>query len=220
MRLGQLARQLDITPDKIVSFLGSRDIALDSSANARVDDAYVDLIIQHFAPGNETLREQIHQQTDTTSVEPAVTENSTVEPLPEVIKAPKVELPGLRVVGKIELPEKKKKEPEKSGEEASPAPEERPRTVSRNPRRQQPPRERSNPIALARQREEQEKRKREAEAREREKQRKAEFYQKRLKPQPPTKAARLHREEVVEMPPLEPEKPRSLWGRFLHWLND
>jgi hypothetical protein len=220
MRLGQLARQLDITPDKIVSFLGSRDIAIDSSANARVDDAYVDLIVQHFAPGNDTLREQIHQQTDTPPAEAALSEDSTAEPLPEVIKAPKIELPGLRVVGKIELPEKKKKEPEKPSEEAAPAPEDRPRPVSRNPRRQQPPRDRSNPVAMARQREEQEKRKREAEAREREKQRKAEYYQKRLKPQPPTKAARLNREEVVEMPPLEPEKPKGLWNRFLHWLND
>lgn len=221
MRLGQLARQLDIAPDKIVTFLGSRDIAIDSSANARIDDAYVDLVVQHFAPGNETLRQQIHQLPEAPASE-ATTE--TIAPsddsvVPEVIKAPKIELPGLRVVGKIELPEKKKKEPEKAQEDQVPSPENRPKPVSRNPRRQPPPRDRQNPIALAREREEREKRMRENEAREREKQRRAEYYQKRLKPQPPTKAAKLHQEDLVEMPAHEPEKPKGFWGKFMRWLN-
>jgi hypothetical protein len=221
MRLGQLARQLDISPDKIVTFLGSRDIAIDSSANARVDDQYVDLIVQHFAPGNETLRQQIHQEPEVSSnPEPVESVNPTEESLPEVIKAPKIELPGLRVVGKIELPEKKKKEAEKPSEEPAAPQESRPKPLSRNPRRESPPRNRHNPVALAREREEQEKRRREAEAREREKQRKAEYYQKRLKPQPPTKAVRLHREEMAEMPKVEREKPKTLWGRFMRWLND
>jgi len=225
MRLGQLARQLDISPDKIVAFLGSRDIAIDSGANARVDDAYVDIIIQHFAPGDEALRQQINQQPPPESfsaTEAGEPDSSTPESMPEVIKAPKVELPGLRVLGKIELPEKKKKETENPPEETLPPQESRsrPLPVSRNPRRQSPPRDRQNPIAQAREREEQEKKRREAEARERDKQRKAEYYQKRLKPQPPTKAARLHREEMVDMPTREREKPKTWWGRFLHWLND
>ena len=222
MRLGQLARQLDIAPDKIVTFLGSRDIAIDSSANARIDDSYVDLIIQHFAPGNEALRQQIQQLPEAPASE-ATTE--TIVPgddsiVPEVIKAPKIELPGLRVVGKIELPEKKKKEPEKAPEDQVPPTENRPKPVSRNPRRQSPTRDRQNPVALAREREEREKRMRENEKREQEKQRRAEHYQKRLKPQPPTKAARLHREELVETTPPKPERPKTLWGRFMRWLND
>jgi hypothetical protein len=221
MRLGQLARQLDISPDKIVTFLGSRDIAIDSSANARVDDQYVDLIVQHFAPGNDSLRQQIHQEPEVSFTrEQGESANPTEESLPEVIKAPKIELPGLRVVGKIELPEKKKKEDEKPQEEPAPAQESRPKPLSRNPRRESQPRNRHNPVALAREREEQEKRRREAEAREREKQRKAEYYQKRLKPQPPTKAARLHQEEMADMPKVEREKPKTLWGKFMRWLND
>lgn len=221
MRLGQLARQLDISPDKIVTFLGSRDIAIDSGANARIDDAYVDLIIQHFAPGNETLRQQVHQELELPPAsESSKSDSLASESLPEVIKAPKVELPGLRVLGKIELPEKKKKEPEKPQEEPLQPQENHSKPLSRNPRRESQPRNRQNPVALAREREEQEKRKREAEIREREKQRKAEYYQKRLKPQPPTKAARLHREEMEEMPALPREKPKTLWGRFLRWLND
>lgn len=217
MRLGQLARQLDISTDKIVTFLGTRDIPMDSSANARVDDTLVDLIVGHFAPGNETLRQQVHETPELP--EPAVTEGTdTPEPqaesLPELIKAPKVELPGLRVLGKIELPEKKKPEPPRE-----PEPEREARPIARNPRRNQPPRDRKNPVRLAREQEEHEKKLRLEEAKQKEKERKAAYYQKRLKPQAPTKAVRLIDEEYEEMPPLEPERPRSLWGRFMRWLN-
>lgn len=224
MRLGQLARQLSVSPDKIVSFLGSRDIAVDSHNNARIDDRYVDLVLQEFAPGNESLRQEVIQTQDSTEISDGQTQEgdaSTSEPsseLPELIKAPKVELPGLRVLGKIELPEKKKPEPPKAEEEA-PKENTRPAFVPRGPQRQQTRPDRKNPIALAREREENEKRRKLEEAREKEKQRKAAYYQKRLKPQPPTKAVRLIEEEVEEMAPI-PEAPKTIWGRFMRWLNN
>ncbi|MBL7848178.1 MAG: hypothetical protein JNL40_11960 [Cyclobacteriaceae bacterium] len=218
MRLGQLARQLSISPDKIITFLGSREILIDNNNNARIDDRYVDLILQEFAPGDDALRQQVIQAPEATegvenTLDSSSPEASNTE-TPELIKAPKVELPGLRVIGKIELPEKKKPEPKKELEKEirSPLP-------SRNPGKNSPPRDRKNPIALAREREEREKQRRLAEQREKEKQRKAEYYQKRLKPQAPTKPAKLVQEETVEMPPLEPEKPKTLWGRFMRWLN-
>lgn len=216
MRLGQLARQLDITTDKIVNFLSARDIAIDNSANARIDDTWVDLIVSHFAPDNETLRRQLHEQVEPMETEPGAPETTEpqAEVIPDLIRAPKVELPGLRVVGKIELPEKKKPEPPKETGNS-----EEPRPVMRNPRRNQPARERKNPIAQAREREEEEKKMRREEERQREKERKAAYYQKRLKPQAPTKAVRLFRDEVEEMPAMEPERPRTLWGRFMRWLN-
>lgn len=226
MRLGQLARQLSISPDKIVSFLGSRNIAIDSHNNARIDDPYVDLVLQEFAPGNELLRQEVIQNPDAQEVSespPAMETSLESDPTqsPELIKAPKIELPGLRVVGKIELPEKKKPEPtnEPTNKEQDARPEPRQPFVSRNPRRSPPSREK-NPVALAREREEKEKQRKLREEREQEKQRKAAYYKKRLKPQPPTKAARLVREEEFEeMAPLPAERPRTLWGRFLRWLN-
>lgn len=224
MRLGQLARQLSISPDKIVSFLGSRDIAVDSHNNARIDDLYVDLVLREFAPGNESLRQQVIQTSDADSVEITSPDTGAAPPeqsseLPELIKAPKVELPGLRVLGKIELPEKKKPEPPQEPLEELPK-ESKPAYVARNPRRSQPPRDRKNPIAQAREREEQEKKRKQEEERAREKERKAAYYQKRLKPQPPTKAVRLVQEEVEEMPPLPAERPKTVWGRFMRWLNN
>lgn len=220
MRLGQLARQLDVTTEKIVNFLAARDIAVDNSNNARIDDGFVELVIQHFAPGIDRLKEQIAFVPDAPVIsapEPksAEAEEETTEIIPEVIKAPKIELPGLRVLGKIELPEKKKPEPKQEAEpekESTPAP-------LRRPQKNYPVRERKNPITLAREKEEEEKKRKLSELREQEKQRKKEFYEKRLKPQAPTKAARIVNEEYEEMAPLEPERPKTVWGRFMRWLN-
>jgi len=223
MRLGQLARQLSISTDKIVSFLGSRDIAVDSHNNARIDPAYVDLVLLEFAPGNDTLRQEVIQTQDTPETESAEGNPTTTEAtpiIPDLIKAPKVELPGLRVLGKIELPEKKKPDVPKEEDKEAPKESQRPAFVSRSPRRNAPPRDRKNPVALAREQEESEKRRKLDEAREEEKQRKAAYYQKRLKPQPPTKSVRLFREETEEMPKLPAERPKTFWGRFMRWLND
>lgn len=220
MRLGQLARQLGVTTDKIVNFLATRDLTVENTNNARIDDGVADLVVQHFAPGNDAQKEQIAIVPDATissDAEPksAAEEEVGAEPLPDVIKAPKIELPGLRVLGKIELPEKKKAEPLQEAEpvkESTPVP---PRRAQKN----YPVRERKNPITLAREREEQEKKRKLAELREKEKQRKKEFYEKRLKPQAPTKAIRIVNEEYEEMAPLEAERPKTVWGRFMRWLN-
>ncbi len=227
MRLGQLARQLSISPEKIVIFLGSREIAIDNHNNARIDDQYVELVLSEFAPGNESLRQQVAhtpdapESSDQASDEPAETATAEAPAEPtELIKAPKIELPGLRVVGKIELPEKKKPEPPREPDKEA-ARTSDPRTSTfRGPQLNQPPQDKKNPVALARELEEREKRRKHEEERSLEKQRKTEYYQKRLKPQPPTKPARILREDVEEMPPVQPERPKTLWGRFMRWLNN
>ncbi len=238
MRLGQLARQLAINPDELVNYLANREIALESHPNTRLEDKHVELILQHFAPGNDELRQQVQEQLPDSAepLEAAPTEDAAP---PELIKAPKVELPGLRVVGKIELPEKKKPEPKPDDSTrleaadgtaegpGSAPPEQRAERKERRPstpsqgytRRNQPPRDRKNPITLQREQEERERKRKLEEARERDKERRAQYYQKRLKPQVPTKAVRLVDEEVEEMPALEPERPKTLWGRFKRWLN-
>jgi len=220
MRLGQLARQLSISPDKIISYLGSRDIAIDNNNNARIDNALVDLILAEFAPGDEQVRQEIIQ----TNIEevgeaPPVPGPSTESAeIPELIKAPKIELQGLRVVGKIELPEKKKPEPKPETAEQQPEPR-KDRRSEHHQRRNQSPRERNNPVALAREHEEREKQRQLEEERAREKERKAAYYQKRLKPQAPTKPARLVQEQLDDSLPEPVERPKTLWGRFMRWLN-
>ena len=230
MRLGQLARKLSIKPEDIVSFLASQGTIMENGNNTRVEDAKVEIILQRFAPNNQQLQQEIVQLTDQQEVESILSADDAEAPpfdispspeLPEVIKAPKIELPGLRVLGKIELPEKKK--PVLPAEtETEPAPSQPPLVNKYPPRREQrktPSRDRKNPIALARDHEESERKEKLQLQREKEKVRRTEFYMKRLKPQAPTKAARILREETVEMPPLEDERPKTWWGRFMRWLN-
>lgn len=141
------------------------------------------------------------------SVESAVSEPE-LEELPDVIRAPKIELTGLKVIGKIELPEKKKPEPPQRPERES--------HREATERRQQ--RNRLNPVSLKRQQEELElQRKREAE-REEEKKRKTERYHNRVRQQS-MKPTRQLRKGVQEMENLPPEPPKTWWGRFLRWLT-
>ncbi len=224
MRLGQLARQLDVKTDDIVAFLASRNIVIEPGNNTKVEDEHLALVMHQFGAQPQTITPAAHPpETEQKPVnpEPAAADPTVAETeeLPELIKAPKVELPGLKVLGKIELPEKKKKEEEAPGINAEkPLPAETPR---RPGRREERPREKSwkNPLAVQREREEREKERIREEQRAREKQRKTEHYMKRLKPQAPTKAVKLNREEVEEMPQIKYEAPRSLWGKMMAWLN-
>lgn len=224
MRLGQLARRLAIKTDEIVRHLASRQIIIESGNNTRLAEAHVELILQEFAPANEVLQNEISLEADrpeplvtNTETDPPLSEQSASEPseVLETIKAPKVELAGLKVLGKIDLPEKKKPEQLEATEATqatSPPPR---RTFKSNSQ----PRAWKNPISIEREREERLKREKLDAQREEEKDRRKEFYMKRLKPQGPTKRARMVEEEMVEMSPLEPEAPKTWFGRFIKWLN-
>src|ERR1700710_1499412 len=126
MRLAQLARKIDLRPSDVVEFLASHRIHIVDASNTRLEDDQVLLIMNKFAPhliqeipSIETLQQEedtIEPHSDeliaseTTSVPviaPKVQEALSTE-LPEeeseVIKAPKIALSGLKVLGKIELP--------------------------------------------------------------------------------------------------------------------
>lgn len=224
MRLGQLARRLAIKTDEIVRHLASRQITIESGNNTRLDEAHVELILQEFAPANEVLQNEINVEPDrpepmVTNTEPdaPLLEQSVSEPseILETIKAPKVELAGLKVLGKIDLPEKKKPE-QPEATEATQAPSPPPRRPYKS---NSQPRAWKNPISIEREREERLKREKLNAQREEEKDRRKEFYLKRIKPQGPTKRARMVDEEMIEMSPLEPEAPKTWFGRFIRWLN-
>ncbi len=242
MRLGQLARKLNLRTDEIVALLASKGITIESGNNTKLQDEHAQLVTQHFSPGTtlteEEMSERPEQRPDPArsdqkeeqsevKAEAVPTDVTEEGALTEVIRAPKVELAGLRVLGKIELPEKKKKETENTENpsaepegQQSAAPENSPR---RSPRRweERPRKEQSrkNPVALQREREQEEaRRKREAQL-EQQKERKKEYYLSRVKTGAPTKPARIHKEEVEEMAPLPEERPKTIWGRFMKWLN-
>lgn len=141
--------------------------------------------------------------------------------VPEVIKAPKVALSGLKVLGKIDLPEPRKKEqetpvvnPESPVKEEQPGRSFQPRKQSRDQRSYK------NPVALQREREMKEELQKRKEKAEQEKQRRTQNYLKKVKMSPPTKAIRLIDEPLEQMTKEElKEEPKSWFGKFIKWLG-
>ena len=236
MRLAQLARKLAVRPAEIADFLEGNNINVENGSNFRLDDQMVALVMAQFGQVPEPVNatepdvEPVIQVTDiqVQSSDADVAEPVAVETEPaeaeeglEVIKAPKVELPGLRVLGKIDLPEPKPKTPEPDNENTQAS-----GTVparSQAPRRQRTDTSRGtrkNPVTLRREREAREaERKRHAEE-ELEKERRRQKYLSKVRINVPTKAAKLFDEEVEELAPEEAvAPPTGIWGTFLNWLH-
>ena len=240
MRLGQLARKLALRPADIADFLAQNNIQIAENTNARLEKEQVALIMKRFVPGwVETPVEEVEEEEITlnepvseSSVpvqEPSPEAIEAVEPessLPEtdeVIRAPKVELSGLKVIGKIELPEPKKKEETSKAEgepTESPKSERREgrRSFDTNQRRQQRPQK--NPILLQREKEAKEAQKKLEEKQALEKEKRTQKYLRNYKPSAPTKAAKLVKEDVVQMTAKELEEPpKTIFGKILRWLT-
>ncbi len=241
MRLGQLARKLALRPGQIVDFLSKNNITIESGSNTRIEDEHVALVMRNFAPelSEEKIVETISQNEEPSYApsEPEAGQPSSAEEISpeipsaqvefneekiELIKAPKIELSGLRVLGKIELPEVKKKEvlpPAESIDEVPP-----PNLEKRKPYPQRKERTSSasykNPIALKREREAREAEEKRKASTEVEKEKRALHYRKKIKPAPPTKRVRLIDEPMEEFSAAQLEEPPKTWfGKFLRWLN-
>jgi hypothetical protein len=253
MRLGQLARKLALRPADIVGFLAENNIRIADGANARLENDQVSLIMKRFVPGwtetpeSETEPEEgviftesnseresfpeLETEEESQVAADAVPERIQTDDTVEVIRAPKVELSGLKVVGKIELPEQKKKEdqPNEESRESEGAKVEdgkedkRDRRENRtqfdgNRRRHQRPEK--NPIALQRERQEKEAQKQREEQIARDKEKRTQKYLQNYKPAPTTKAARLVKEDTMEMTAQELiEPPKTIFGKIMRWLT-
>jgi hypothetical protein len=233
MRLGQLARKLDLRPAEIIEFLAAKNIHQEDDVNAKLADDYVALVFQQFAP--EKNVEKISDGTapvgipaELTSdeqvfdgnIETASIEETEVTEKSEVIKAPKVELSGLKVLGKIELPETKKKQADSPQENSE---LERPKEFSRERRSsdyKRTQRQTKNPIALQREKEalaEQNKKEKELEHK---KEKRTQNYLKKVKAHQPTKAAKIINEDAEEMTAADLAEPPKTWmGKFIRWLT-
>jgi hypothetical protein len=260
MRLGQLARKLALRPSQIVDYLAGQQIFPDEGSNARLTDEMTEHIVLHFAPQRlneimtveettpellpalepvqvEPIPNKIEEVAEVeTAPSPAieVAEDKPLEDKPEVIKAPKVELSGLKVLGKIELPAPKKKtapvtetQEGTAGEETEKIPVVEKKSHRSEPRAQTQQRRDNfaqrparNPIALQREqkaREEQENRKTK---RENEKEKRTQYYLQRVKTGQPTKAAKIVSEPLESFHSKEMKPAPKTWlGKFLRWLN-
>lgn len=134
MRLGQLSRKVEIKPSEILSYLKNEfDVELGSHLNTKVDDTLAEKVIENFStqkklvsstPIKEVVTEiplepkPSKQKKDKPEIqnEPETEidikeEILSIEEMDEdirlnaaVIKAPKIDLPGPTVIGKIDLP--------------------------------------------------------------------------------------------------------------------
>lgn len=245
MRLGQLARKLSLRPSQLVDFLAERNIPSEEGSNTRITDEHTHLIVEHFAP--ESLEEIMKPAIDEVSQPESkltVGESVEVEPLelteqivelpvvdeekpvdeqsePEVIRVQKIELSGLKVLGKIDLPEPKKKEPKPEGEasgEQQQKTEKRTSSKSKHPRRERDQRTWRNPLEVQREREARElEEKRKVEV-EREKEKRKHHYQNKVKQVKQPKRTKPSKEvtpvkKAVDTRPI----PKTWIGKFLRW---
>jgi hypothetical protein len=225
MRIGQLARHLNISPGELRDFIHNQGFTFDPDTNARLDENEIKAVLNHFAPGKaDTLETLIAGQQDQEQI-PGPEESheqsaadSSEAPI-ETIRAPKVELQGLRVVGKIELPEPKKKQPDSSDPLPESA-EHKPEVFRR--RDPKPNRPWINPLEKKRLREarEAEEEKRRNLARQKEL-RTAAYLSRQIKIKN-TGTAKIKIEKPAAMPEQRVKKPRpeSFLGRVWHWLTN
>lgn len=234
MRLGQLSRKIGISTSEIIKFLTANNITINDDSNTKIEDEYANFVTKKYAP--HLLQSMVttiaDEKAEEVKIETLVEEVETDEPkeqveesveqlLPEVIKAPKIELSGLKVLGKIDLPEKRKMEEEVATDKEvfatgeSIKPERKPQ-----PRREFVDRPVRNPIAVQREREEREAIKKRKEQTQKEKEKKTYNYLSKVQVKAPIKKARHTKEEFEEVRVVVAKKePTTLWGRFMKWLN-
>ena len=243
MRLAQLARKLSLRPDQIIEFLAKQNIQIEDGSNTRLEDNHVELIVKKFAPAGFELTQELRvEEMNTETLPPLVVEAPEIEKpkmevvehteptqeteasqdKTEVIKAPKIELSGLKVLGKIDLPEPKKKElpatepPLVNEGNAESKPQKRiNQTRNRDPRTN--PRPAKNPIALQREREEREAQKKREESRALEKEKRSQHYFNKVKVVAPIKT--IKREQISEEIPEATPQPKTWLGKFFKWFT-
>ncbi|NBP70370.1 MAG: hypothetical protein EBU52_16715 [Cytophagia bacterium] len=253
MRLAQLARKVSVKSTAIVDFLAAQAVVIEDNPNTKIEEEHVRLVLTHFAPAlleaeitalataqeeastiaeaeppQEVVQEDVPVMTSENSVVEVPAAPITVtEELPDIIRAPKIELGGLKVLGKIELPEKKKKEePEAAGttgdvldiESTEPRIKPREKRLTDRKRAERPKR---NPLSEARERERREQEeKRKAEEEKRKELRKQKYLQTR-QAKAPARVEKVKVEKEVKKIPLKKKKEESvsLLTRFLRWLT-
>lgn len=236
MRLAQLARKLKIKPTEIISFVSDRfDYTINSTPNSIVPKEYLNPIVEHFILGVQAKEEkieakpQVQTKVETIStIEGKETQETKINLEDGVIRTPKIEVPGVKVVGKIELPSKPEIQEEETKEKTTieESKEEQSSTSKRNSKKpkkrerkevnyeEKRKLERQQHLTEIKRKKELEKKKRKAHYETLMKEKQANFKPKKKKTTTKTKQIQLRRKMEEE------NKPTSLWGKFIYWLNN
>lgn len=266
MRLGQLARKLDVSTSEIVKLCASEfKLDVPHHPNAKIQDEIVGKLELHFSRVEDLSTEVeapnlIHEEIITNKKESDAS-NDSLDDEPEqhdvelnledgVIKAPKIDLPKPKVVGKIELPAPKVLEEqaeeevvnddlenntnassvENSENEVKTALAEeksikRKRSQNRKSSRSKSGKKREVKVLTY---EEEVRLKKEAYEKQRaaeiaaEKERKKRNYEQLMKKRQSevVKPKKKKKNQETAQNREVKEKPTSLWGKFLYWLNN
>ncbi len=239
MRLAQLARKIGRTQSDIVTFLATLEVTVLEESNARIEEEHTLLVTQHFAPELlNVIEEEIADEevlTPIISIEPTQEINVNETHLPmensfvethneqitegtiELIKAPKIELQGLKVIGKIELPETKKK----ASEETKETKVQSVQNLSKNRNSNTERKTYKNPVELQREREAKENDRKKKEQAAYEKELRTQRYLTKVRK--PSDIYKEPREKVyvANVKRTEPKKKvgsTSLIARFFSWM--
>ena len=170
----------------------------------------------------EKVVEEEVERTETQPLEFASTpppNQDETTPVPEVIRAPKVELTGLKVVGKIELRTPKQKEESEEETEGEVVQQPKVSRAKSNGRQRNQPRKNTLTIAEQRQREEKRKLRRKKEAEEQAKNKKRENYLKKVKAKTKTEAKKITIEKTAKPIQSNPTKKVGLITKFFNWMR-
>lgn len=147
----------------------------------------------------------------------------------KVIRAPKLKLEGLKVVGKIDLPEPKVKEEVTPTTDNTETPtvkvKEKPvrRKINQHKNHNTRPQKRTLTLEEKRAKKERERKRRNKEASAKKKQMKMAHYESKMRERELTSPKKSKRKTVKNEQQNTPEMtspvPKSLFGKFLHWLN-
>ncbi|MCU0419446.1 MAG: hypothetical protein MUC38_07280 [Cyclobacteriaceae bacterium] len=252
MRIGPLARKLSVKPAQIVSFVEATFHYQGAGNHTRLNEEQVRAVLHHFKAdalfaGVEWLEDEPEMAEEKPAANEAapppaeplapepeqrLAEAGNTEEKAEVIKAPKIELQGLKVLGKIDLPTPRKKE--KTDESSTPpddseglsaeAPKrhERPRRQANRPGRERPAPRTQRTLTPAEQRDleakaEIEKRKKEAEQR---KEQRAYRYLSQVNKKKMQKQSRGRAiTEKFEDDKPQPPPPKTWVGKIWRWFT-
>ena len=257
MRLGQLARKLEVESSAIVKILKENFREVNNHPNVKIEDEELEFLTKHFTP----VQAQVVQETEV-SHEPEISkEESTTLEAPEIkedtpafieslrpkvitleeefnakkkelesFKAEKPELEGLKVIGKIDLPEPKPKAPKEPKESDK---SKGTRTINERSARQRNQKKGKrndirNPVETARKRAEFKSKKEKEEQLKKLKEQKKKHYEENVKAKVSEKSKRKKKKKFVEQQSVQTnnsnqKKPIQKSGnpivRFWKWLN-
>ncbi|PWH86062.1 hypothetical protein [Brumimicrobium oceani] len=295
MRLAQIARKLKVKTSEVVAFVDQKfEEQIVHAPNTKIPDDYVNDIIEHFTveekaesevkatpestiieepKGKIIAEEETHEIIEQTEVDEQVESIEESEETHElniedgVIKAPKTEVQGIKVVGKIELPGDKPKETERTPEDLNDESAQEEKTVYNadnpsesteeeksnaevkkeveTPTRESKPvqekkkvtnkkgnksRKNKNSLTYEEERNLAQKKYREELQKQKEidkKKKKAKYEQMMQKKAAKSSSNKSKQKKKSKQTPKtiskkqvqQKEKPTSLWGRFIYWLN-